>query len=193
MNRCDSDKFKELLIMLLGVYDMDTENVSTAKVWALVFEDYTIQQFEYAVKCYLTDTDQGRFNPKPASLLAYIDGTKAEQKKGIKERATIAWSQIMYEIRATGPYRNPRIDDKQAIAVMAGIGGWAHLCSQTFDELKWTEKRFAEMYETYENTPLDELPSSLEGRAVLVEHKEDQEKKATEAKTALDVIRKKLH
>ena len=53
--------------------------------------------------------------------------------------------------------------------------------------MTWKKKEFLSVYETYENTPLECLPSSLPGRIELVEHKE---KGVADMKSIMDGINK---
>ncbi len=86
----------------------------------------------------------------------------------------LAWAQVVREMRVNGSYGSLKLDDKQAVAAVKSLGSWQQLCSSTEKELVWKKKEFISLYETYEKTPLELLPSSLPGRVALVEHKKEQ-------------------
>jgi len=90
-----------------------------------------------------------------------------------KDKAELGWAAIVGEIGRIGPYKQLELEDKQVIAAVKALGGWTNLCSMTYEQLDWKKKEFMDIYQTYENTPLDRLPSNLPGLAELQEHKEN--------------------
>ena len=72
------------------------------------------------------------------------------------------------------------------MAALQCMGGWVQLCGSTLDELIWKKKEFMGMYQNFENTPLDQLPSNLPGRTELAHHKNKAANEAGELMKGLD-------
>ena len=90
-----------------------------------------------------------------------------------EDKATLAWGQVIREIRCTGSYGTLKLDDKQALAAVKALGSWQQLCGSSENDMTWKKKEFIAIYETYEKTPVELLPSSLPGIVGLVEHKKE--------------------
>ena len=172
MNDQDKSRFKTALTMIANTYDVEFRNDKIVMWWKL-FNRHDIDQFEAAVLAHITDPDEGMFNPKPAHIIKRMNGSSKQNKESTEERAEIAWADIYGQIGRIGPYKAPNVADKQALAAVKGVGGWVYLCSLTTEELVWKKKEFVSLYDTYENTPLDRLPSSLPGLEDLDRHKRE--------------------
>ena len=116
------------------------------------------------------NTKNGSFFPKPADIVRHLQTDEIS----VEDKATLAWGQVIREIRRTGSWGTLKLDDKQAIAAVKALGSWQQLCGSTETEMTWKKKEFMSIYETYEKTPVEFLPSSLPGRIELVEHKKEQ-------------------
>jgi hypothetical protein len=86
----DSDKAKFLKMMqaTLAVYDK-TATTETVGLWWKLLACYEIEDVEQAFARYLKSAE-GRFSPKPASIIAIIDAMRPDGRPGADE----AWAMI---------------------------------------------------------------------------------------------------
>lgn len=167
----DSDK-KEFAVLFYGTGELYDKPV-TKNLLQLYFnalKNYSIEQVQDGVGKHALDPKHGTFFPKPADIVRHLQTNEIS----VEQKAELAWAQVIREIRVTGSYGSLKLDDKQAIAAVKSLGSWMQLCSSTESEMTWKKKEFISMYETYERTPIEMLPSSLPGRIGLVEHKQEQ-------------------
>lgn len=164
MNSEDQGKFKELITVISDTYKKEF-TPSELKLWWNIFKQHSISDFESAVYSHISCADEGVFCPKPANLIKHITGTAKENERAIADSSSLAWAVIIRELENTGPYKSLEIEDKKALAAVSSLGGWAYLCSKTYEELGWIEKRFKELYDVYERTNDEDLPKQLQGLA----------------------------
>jgi len=171
----DSNKreFQEIVLATAELYSTVKKIEVTPIMLKLFFSslrDYTVEQVSYGFEQHLSDPVDGKFFPKPANIIKHltVDELSADEK------AELAWAQIQHQIRATGAYGNLDIDDKQGVAALKAFTTWKELCAMPVDKLTWAKKEFISMYATYQNTPLEMLPSSLPGLVELQEHKKQK-------------------
>lgn len=169
----DSDKvnFEQILRATAEVYSTVKKVDVTPILLKLFFaslREYTIEQVSYGFEKHLSDTVDGKFFPKPANIIKHlkVDAPTAEEK------AELAWAQVMQCLRANGSYGGLKMDDKQGIAAFKAFTTWQTFCAMDESKMTWAKKEFISMYSTYENTPLEFLPSSLPGLIELQNHKE---------------------
>ena len=170
MDKSEGNKFKELIAAISVTYGGDFTPAQTL-LWWNMFKPYSAEVFERAVYQHMADPDQGMFSPKPANIMKFISGTTKQNDQAVKDKAELAWHQVMDKIQRVGSYGSLSLDDKQAIAAVKAIGGWNKVSLATYDQITWMKKEFMLAYDTYENTPLDRLPSSLPGLVELQHHK----------------------
>ncbi|MFK5949955.1 MAG: DUF6475 domain-containing protein [Methylococcales bacterium] len=171
MNNSNKKEFATLFYALGEYYD---KKVST-ELLSMLFDDlieFDINEVKFGAKCHRQDPKHGTFFPKCADIIRHLQTSKIS----VEDKALLAWSQVIREIRATGSYGTLKLDDKQAMAAIKSLGSWQQLCSSTEKEMTWKKKEFMSNYQTYENTPIEFLPSSMPGRIELVEHKKDSSK-----------------
>ena len=166
----DSDK-KEFAILFYGTGELYDKPV-TKNLLQLYFDalkGYSIDEIKGGVSKHALDPKHGTFFPKPADIVRHLQTGEISTE----DKAELAWSQVIREIRRTGSYGTLKLDDKQAMAAVKALGSWQQLCNSTEQEMTWKKKEFISVYETYEKTPVEFLPSSLPGRIGLVEHKKE--------------------
>lgn len=167
MDKSNKEEFAKLYYSMGEYYE---KKVST-NLLMMFFSDlseFTIEQVKEGARLHRADPNQGSYFPKPPDIIRHLQTGKL----CTEEKAELAWAQITYEIRRTGSYGNLVLDDKQALASLKSFSSWKELCSLDVSRLTWAKKEFMSMYSTYENTPLDMLPSSLPGLVELHNHKE---------------------
>ena len=173
----DSNKreFQEIVLATAELYSTVKKIEVTPIMLKLFFSslrEFDIKQVSYGFEQHMSDPIEGKFFPKPANIIKHLkpkDLTTAEKSE-------LAWAQIEREIRVTGSWGSLKLDDKQALAALKSFVSWKDLCSMDISKLTWAKKEFMSMYSTYENTPIEMLPSSLPGRVELVKHKEESAK-----------------
>ena len=166
----DKDKFCELLEGIADVFSSAKKvnvTVPMLQVYFMSLNEYSYQQVEWAIGEHLKDPVDGKFFPKPANIISHLQTSEVSTE----DKGLLAWGQIIREMRRIGAYGSLELDDKQALAAIKAVKSWKDLCAMPEKDLTWAKKEFLANYKTYENTPLELLPSSLPGLAELHEHK----------------------
>lgn len=175
MQKHEEVEFKEILIGLGEYYDKKITE-SLIKIYWYDLKLLSIEQFKQAASTHRMNTDNGQFFPKTADLMRQINGTSKQIEQSIESNAEIAWAEIMQCLRVNGSYGGLKIENKQAIASLKSFTTWKDFCTMDVSKQTWAKKEFISMYSTYENTPLEMLPSSLPGLVELENHKEKYQK-----------------
>ncbi len=167
----DSDK-KDFAVLFYGTGELYDKPV-TKNLLQLYFnalKNYSIEDVTAGVSKHALDPKHGTFFPKPADIVRHLQTGQLS----VEEKAELSWAQLEREIRVTGAWGKLELDDKQGLAALKSFCSWKDLCAMNVDRMTWAKKEFISMYSTYENTPIDMLPSSLPGLVELVEHKKEQ-------------------
>lgn len=185
----ESDKV-EFKILMVGVGELYNKEITKPlmRIYFSSLINYSLDDVERGISAHTMDAKHGSFFPKPADIVRHLQTGEISAEN----KAELAWAQVVREIRVTGSYGSLNLDDKQALAAVKALGSWKQLCASTVDEMTWKKKEFMSMYETYEKTPLDMLPSSLPGRIALVEHKKEQSAAMQNILSGIDKHRAKL-
>ena len=185
----DTDK-AEFKILMVGVGELYNKEITKPlmRIYFSSLTNYSLIDVERGISAHTMDAKHGSFFPKPADIVRHLQTGEISAEN----KAELAWAQVMREIRVTGSYGSLKLDDKQALASVKALGSWKQLCASTVDEMTWKKKEFMSMYETYEKTPLEMLPSSLPGRIALVEHKREQSESMQNILTGINKHRAKL-
>ena len=167
----DSNK-KEFAVLFYGTGELYDKSVSTnlLQLYFAALKEYTIEDVTAGVGAHALDPKHGTFFPKPADIVRHLQTGKLSTE----EKAELAWAQITHEVRKTGIYGNLVLDDKQALAALRSFTSWKEFCGMDVSKLTWAKKEFISMYSTYQNTPLEMLPSSLPGLIELQDHKKQE-------------------
>jgi len=175
MDDSNKKEFQEIVLATAELYSTSKSVDVTPVMLRLFFsalQGFTIEQVSFGFERHLGDPIDGKFFPKPANIIKHLE----VKELSTEEKAELAWAQIEREIRTTGSWGQLKIDDKQGLAALKSFTTWKSLCTMNVSSLTWAKKEFLSMYSTYENTPLEMLPSSLPSRTELIEHKEEQAK-----------------
>ena len=158
MDTNDKAHFQSIMI---GVGELYSKEITKPllQIYFQALQKYSIEQVSSAFTAHMVDPKHGTFMPKPADLVRIIDA----DKPSAKDRAELAWIQIENAMSRIGAYGTLRMDDKQALAAIKNIGSWQSLCHTDIDKLQWKKKEFIELYQNFENTPVEMLPSHLPG------------------------------
>ena len=74
MRKTDNPKFNELMAILSETYKPFSP--AKEKIWAAVFRNHEIEDFEKAIFKHITDETRGTFEPKPADILRFMPEPK---------------------------------------------------------------------------------------------------------------------
>jgi len=112
------------------------------------FKEYSDEQINTAVtNCVKTY----KYNtlPKPADIIEWIEGTK-------DDKALNAWLTARSAIARVGYYNSVAFGDPIISRVISEMGGWVDFCSQLTCDMPFVEKRFREIYKTFEKKDIHE-------------------------------------
>ncbi len=87
MKKQDNPRFSEMLAVISETYKPFTP--AKEKIWAAVFRDYEIEDFESAIFKHISDEIKGTFEPKPADILRFMPETK--QQLMIESKGSLHW------------------------------------------------------------------------------------------------------
>lgn len=100
MQKQDNHRFAQMLAVLSETYKPFSP--AKEKIWAAVFKDYEIQDFEKAVMSHITDEDRGSFDPKPADILRFMPEKK--QKLQLENKGSLSYCETTAQLlRDYGP------------------------------------------------------------------------------------------
>jgi hypothetical protein len=186
MDNSDKKEFATIFYAMGEFYD---KKVST-ELLSMYFDDlleFNINDVRFGSKCHRQDPKHGTFFPKPADIIRHLETGKLSTE----EKAELSWAQVMHELRKHGAWGDLELDDKQGIAALKAFTTWKEFCAMDASKLTWAKKEFVSHYSTYENTPLEFLPSSLPGLEELHNHKEKHAEKGLQnMATILDSMNK---
>jgi hypothetical protein len=168
MQEQDKSAFRDMMMAAGEVYGREITKPLLQMHFATLAHA-SIEQVQSAMMAHMQNPDSGQFFPKPADLIKQMTGTTKQQEAVIEDWAAIAWACIEQDIRRIGSYGTLKLDDKQAMAAVKAMGGWMSICQTETSKMEWKRKEFIRMYETFERTPLEALPSSLPGRIEMSE------------------------
>lgn len=167
----DEDK-QEFATLFYGAGEYYNKQVS--KELLLIYfnslRDYSIEDVKSSVSKHMLDSEHGNFFPKLADIVRNSELAPLKTE----EKAELAWAQIRRFMRTHGMYGTLKLDDGQAMAALKSFTTWKDFCLMPESSMTWAKKEFMSMYSTYENTPLDMLPSSLPGLIELQNHKKEK-------------------
>jgi hypothetical protein len=170
MQQSDKANFEVLIRGIADVFSTTKTivvNRPMLQVYFMSLDNFSYEQVEWAIGEHLKDSVDGKFFPKPANVIKHLE----KNNVATEDKSLLAWNQIIREMRRVGSYGSLKLDDKQAIAAIKAVKSWKDLCAMPEKDLTWVKKEFMANYKTYENTPLELLPSSLPGLEELHEHK----------------------
>jgi len=168
MNEQDKNQFKTLMVGAGETYGKEVTK-PLLQIYFGALQSYPIDDVAAAFSKHLVDPKHGTFFPKPADIVRQLSANE----QSAEDKAALAWLQVENAIRRGGAYSNLELEDKQALAAVKNMGGWRSLCMSLESEMQWKRKEFISLYETFERTPIELLPSSLPGIAEIENHKKE--------------------
>lgn len=137
MTPSERPAFVQLLTDVLGFYGQATSPFALS-VWWEASKGMDLAVIRSAFTAYAMDPSRGHFAPKPADLVRAVRGTS-------DERATLAWSHLLGQVRSVGSYGSPTLDDTTRAGLDA-IGGWSALCRSDEKSLSFLQRQFVDGY-----------------------------------------------
>ena len=136
----DMPRFAILITKFDEVYDKQFTPALIDVYWN-VLKDFKYDEVEKAVDRCLANPE-GRFLPKPADIIAAMDGNPHKQ-------ALQAWDKAISAVRIHGSYESVAFDDALIHAVIEDMGGWKEFCHAPSNRLLSTSKDFQDRYRAY--------------------------------------------
>jgi len=102
MRNKDNKRFAEALAILGETYK--PFNDVKQRLWAQVFKDYEIEDFEAAIWAHITDLERGAFEPKPADILKHM--IQPEPQRAIENKGGLSWCESTQKLLDKYPAGN---------------------------------------------------------------------------------------
>lgn len=136
MNKLKKIILKELMRLNIIVSNPVGDDVLSVK--SEIFSDelrkYPVEKI---ISAFRIAGRKCKFLPSLSEIIDFIEPEQTDN-----EKAEIAWSQIMGEIRRVGSYGTPKISDAIARKLLAGRFNWGDLCRKTERDLDFERKDF---------------------------------------------------
>ena len=149
MDKHNEEEFKQLLA---GICDVHGKQLSAAglKIYWHTLKPYPFDKVVSAIMAHEADPDCGQYMPKPADIIAQINGRTKQADTLFKERALYYWSIIQGSLHKG--YQALQIDDPDAIEAMRRIGGLNSLAMDKTDHLVYRQNAFVDAYVTIKHS-----------------------------------------
>lgn len=89
---------------------------------------------------HISDPQKGQFMPRPADLIARLEGTSTD-------RATVAWLKAREAASDVGAYSSVEFDDPLIAGVIDAMGGWPKFCRLEQKDISYAGHEFGKHYE----------------------------------------------
>ncbi len=135
------------LVGVLGeIYDFYGAVLSESAIgfWVDSLEPFEMEQIRKAFNAHMRDPDGGRFMPKPAHLMKFLEGNSTD-------KAAVAWGKALEAASRVGAYTDVVFDDPAIHATIEDLGGWPKFCRTETAELSYLQHRFTQSYQAYVN------------------------------------------
>lgn len=139
---------KQFLEVLTGLCEIYNHRLSTKALefYVQVVESYPYESVMRALARHVKNArGSGQFFPKPADIIALIEGEP-------EERAEKAWVEFLKALERVGTWRSVRFDDPIINVVVSDLGGWIYLGEKTLKELEYLKGQFVKLYRYYLQT-----------------------------------------
>jgi hypothetical protein len=155
MQPCEQDAFGELLTGIGLLYGKILHEAVLA-IWWQALKHCAFNEVRAALNAHVANPDKGQFMPKPADVMAYLQGSTESQ-------ALQAWAQVAEAIRDFGAYTSVIFPDPLIHRVIRDMGGWIALCQSKTSELPFRVREFEKRYRAWVIHPPAGCPRQLTG------------------------------
>ncbi len=156
MESRDLGAFTQLIHRVSEGYGKSMSKSLVEMYWAAL-QGFDLVDVKRALQAHVVHPDAGRYMPKPADVIRFLQGDSRTQ-------ALRAWSRVVTAIREVGGYESVVFDDPIIHAVIRDMDGWIRLCQVREDELPFRGHDFQARYAGYVGYPLAAYPRQLTGR-----------------------------
>ncbi|WP_416398093.1 DUF6475 domain-containing protein [Allohahella sp. A8] len=155
MTKSDLPKFAALWKATGEIYGKSMSDQAISIIFRQLAK-YEYSAVDRALQRHLDDTDGGRFVPKPADIVRYIDGD-------LGTAPMLAWSKVDAAVRSPGNNATVVFDDPIIMAIIEDTGGWIRLGKLDEETLKFYGNEFQKRYRGYQAKPPLRHPRKLIG------------------------------
>lgn len=155
MREEEKPQFAVLITGIGEMYDKSFNPFLLELYWN-VLKSYSFEEVKNGVNRYLANADVGMFFPKPADIIAVIEGDS-------KTQALLAWTKVMSAIKMVGMYNSIVFDDALIHAVIRDMGGWQKLCITKNNDFPFVGNEFQNRYRWFVNQKPNNYPRCLIG------------------------------
>lgn len=134
-NRMSKRSFAERLAAIAMTFDKELPK-QVADIYWEALRPYPADTLERA---FVRAIRECTFFPKPAELIAFIEGTPLE-------RAEVAWNAMLTAMSKVGAGASVRFWDATIHAVILSLGGWQQVCLWEESELPYRRREFMALY-----------------------------------------------
>jgi len=133
----------EFMKLLMSTADLHGKELSTdvVELWWNSLNLFGLVQVKRAFSKHIQDPVKGEWMPKPANIIAKLEGSP-------ERSALLAWTEVEEAVSRIGRYETVQFADPVINAVIRNLGGWISLCDQDLDE-PWMQKEFERRYLAY--------------------------------------------
>lgn len=146
MNNNDRAEFNNMMAQTSALYGKEMQSGVMQIYWDCL-EKYTIQEIGAALSQCFTNTDNGEFMPKPATIIKMLEGSN-------QNNALSAWTKVYQAIGSVGPYRDVVFDDALIHRALSDMGGWIAICNITDEDAPFRANEFEKRYQGYSSRNL---------------------------------------
>jgi Domain of unknown function (DUF6475) len=155
MHYSERGEFIKLMIKVGANYDKAVGSALMGVYWRIL-KDFELIEVRRAFKAHCRHPDEGRFFPKPADIVRWLEGSP-------DSRAMMAWSFVESCTERVGRYQSVVFDDPLIHAVIEDMGGWIKLCEQPLSEMHFMASNFQKRYRAFLSYPPKRHPAYLVG------------------------------
>ncbi len=155
MTENDIDKFHTLVTTTGELYGKDLSDGVVNMYWQCL-KKFEFCDVESALFGHANNPEIGRFMPKPADVIKFLEGTG-------EDKVLAAWTKVQKAVRHVGRYESVAFDDSLIHAVISDMGGWVKLCNTTTNEMPFRCIEFGKRYQEFINNAPQDCPKYLPG------------------------------
>jgi hypothetical protein len=139
MTTDDHEQFSADLGQILSFWG-GTVTEFALDVWWGALKRHDLKAIRSAFSRHARDTERGRFEPKPADVLRFLEGPTSSN-------AARAWASVTKAVAVVGGWNSVVFDDAVIHLCIVDLGGWTKVCETQIKEWDFVGQRFKVLYE----------------------------------------------
>lgn len=159
MNKNEMEAFSKLWNAIYSFYQKNASSMMVSIAFVALAE-YSFEDVNRALHAHIKDPVSGKWPPKPADVIAFIDGAPGD-------RAAIALTKAHKAAQRCGGYESVCFDDPIIHIVIRDMGGWIEWCSISEKERPFKHNEFQKRYAGAASARERVYPPLLMGEAAL--------------------------